>query len=176
MRLNTYSKNADSAYRDYRPSQSCSPSQSHPLSGFSISLPVSNSWNYITQYKSGGIVKVLFRRRRAGQSFRVRILSRGICFKPLKWGMTFCWAASSVVFTPRAVEEFDVSRHSYWTFCKSDRVQVSAAWVFSLSFFVWIYRCTHVILGAYQCSFIYRERVMLRSRDQLNTKRFICME
>jgi len=58
MRLNTYSKNADSAYRDYRPSheaqkRAAARSLSHPLSGrgFSISLPVSNSWNYITPWQ-----------------------------------------------------------------------------------------------------------------------------
>ncbi len=115
MRLNTYSKTADSAYRDYRASQRAAARRvSLILSGFSISLPVSNSRSYIIQVRRycESIVSQASGGSGCAPSFLVRIVSRGImgiCFKPLKWGMTFCWAASSVVLTPRAVEEFDVS-------------------------------------------------------------------
>ncbi len=52
MRLNTYSKTADSAYRDYRASQRAAARRvSLILSGFSISLPVSNSRSYIIQVR-----------------------------------------------------------------------------------------------------------------------------
>lgn len=87
MRLNTYSKNADSACQDYHPSQRREEgeesvsgtklgsrsgayrySPSHPLlrrkgGGFSINMLVCNSWYYITcrqQSNSCGIVEVLF--------------------------------------------------------------------------------------------------------------------
>lgn len=74
MRLNTYSKNADSAYRDYPPSgrrkreplfaESVSSTFRQSRGGFSISSAVSKSRNYITprQQKSRGIVEALFRR------------------------------------------------------------------------------------------------------------------